>query len=278
MTAIQSVVSRARTALFVPGNSRRKFTTASTSGADLIVVDWEDSVPPGQKVTARSDTLDAFANGTTNGAPFCAIVRVDSSRLSWDLELLASLSSKPGQGLLGVMVPKCQSPDTISNVKDMLPPHLAVIPLIESAMGINRVDEIASAGVNRLALGGYDFALDTSSDLEGSLLDFARARLVIASRVADLPGPLDSPVAEFGDLLVVTRVAKRAKAFGFGGMMCIHPKQVMPVIEAFRPDKAELAWATQVLATESGAGRIASQMVDEPIQSLARRIAEHSVE
>lgn len=275
---IQSVVTHAKTALFVPGNSRRRYMTASSSGADLIVVDWEDSVPPAEKASARSATIDALVNGTPDGAPFCAIVRVDSSRLFDDLELLSSVSSEPGQGLLGVMLPKCQFPETLSRVLDMLSPHLAVIPLIESALGLHNVDEIASAGVSRLAFGAFDFALDTSADREGPLLDYSRSRLVLASRIAELPLPLDSPVAEFGDTHVVAQAARRARAFGFGGIMCIHPKQVLPAAEALRPDAAEIAWAAQVLATDPGAGRIATQMVDYPVQSLARRIAQRSME
>lgn len=279
MKTIHSAVHTATTALFVPGNKPEWFSKGVSSGADLILIDWEDSVPPTDKAAARTVTISALANETLHGPDICAMVRIDPSRAQADLALLAMLASRPGNGLLGAMLPKSHSVDAVCEARRLLPQSLAIVPLIESALGVSNVDEIASVrGIDRLAFGAFDFALDVSAKQDGPLLDYARSKLVIASTTSGLPPPLDSPIAEFGDMEAVALAATRADAFGFGGMMCIHPDQVAVVASAFKPDEAEIEWARKVIEAGAGFGRIATQMVDLPVQTLARRISQRSLD
>lgn len=267
------LVETSRTPLFVSGSSPEKFNRARSSGADLVVVDWEDSVPSSNKKEARKATVEALSAVAHHEATFFALIRVDSSSLEQDIRLLSELFGRGNSGILGIMLPKVSCAAEVESARELLPRQLALVPLIESALGIKNVGEIAQVeGVTRLAFGAIDFALDMFAGQEGPLLDYARAALVIASRAAGISAPLDSPVAEFGDLSIVERAAMSSKAFGFGGMMCIHPAQIPVVALALRPNVKEVEWARQVLEMSSMSARIATQMVDEPVRRRAKRI------
>jgi citrate lyase subunit beta/citryl-CoA lyase len=274
------------TALFVPGDRPERFAKAAAAGPDLVIIDLEDAVAPGSKSAALEAVLVALSprppSSTTdaNTAAVRAMVRVNRSGspdAAAEVAALSQLINRRGHGLVGLMVPQAEDPDLIAElVSTMTPPDgsaLAVIPLVESARGVVRaVDLAAVPGVVRLAFGALDFTLDVSSELGSTTVAFARAQLVIASRVAGIAAPLDSPATQVADLDAVTDSARTARGQGFGGKLCIHPAQVSVVRAAFRPSDAEIEWARAAMDAEGGAVQIGGQMVDRPVVERARRL------
>ena len=149
--------------------------------------------------------------------------------------------------------------------------------LIETARGFANRDEIAThPAVQRLAFGSIEFQLDLGIAGGGEALLMFRSGLVLASRLAGLPAPLDGVTVEVADLQPVAADAARARQLGFGGKLCIHPSQVGPVNAAFSPSAAELEWAQRVVAAcEAAAGAavaVDGKMVDKPVLLRAQAI------
>jgi citrate lyase subunit beta/citryl-CoA lyase len=263
------------TALFVPGDRPERFAKAAASGADVIVIDLEDAVAPGSKAAARSAAAHAL---TAAGGGVRALVRINPAGTeAFRLDLSALLADGLPAGLLGVVLAKAENTADIESLRRMLPAGLALIPLVESALGLREADALASvSGVTRLAFGAVDFALDINAGTANQYLAYARSRLVAASRAAGIAAPLDSPSTEIRDAAAVAASAAHGKGFGFGGKLCIHPAQLGAVAGAFGPTPEETTWARTVVAADAEAGGAAVQldgaMVDAPVVERARRI------
>lgn len=152
---------------------------------------------------------------------------------------------------------------------------LKVIPLIETALGLARVQQLAAApAVQRLAFGALDFQADLDIEGDDDELLFFRSQLVWQSRLAGLLPPIDGVTVPVSDEVVLTRDARR---LGFGAKLCIHPRQLAAVHVAFAPDDGQRVWAQRVLAAleASGGGAVAldGRMVDRPVALKAQRIA-----
>ncbi|WP_423184468.1 HpcH/HpaI aldolase/citrate lyase family protein [Arthrobacter sp. NyZ413] len=267
----QELVASAVTALFVPGDRPERYIKAAASGADVVIIDLEDAVAVDSKAAALAAVVGALRSGDVR-----AVVRVntwDSQSHATEIAALQALSEVDGHGLLGIMLPKADDPDSVVQLRDRFPKELALIPLIESAAGVVHALELAQlAGVTRLAFGAIDFALDINSSGDDRFLDHARSELVLASRSAGISSPLDSPCAELQDLERISESARLARNFGFGGKLCIHPRQIIPVNTAFEPTEEELAWALSVVGAEGAATQVAGQMIDRPVTERAKRI------
>ena len=267
----KDVVANATTMLFVPGDRPERFVKAHQSGADLIIIDLEDAVGPENKAMALSETVAAL---TTSQADIrlTALVRIDSNLAAEHLAALKLVSEAENNGLLGVMIPKAETAQQIQAAVNKLPAELAIVPLIESALGLVNVNEIARvAGVTRLGFGAVDFGVDTDATHE-RVTDYARANIVIASRAAGIAAPVDSPSLSIKDVDLVTAEAKRAREFGCGGKLCIHPAQVEPVKTSFRPSEEQIAWAQEIVGLEGGASQHNGVMIDKPVVDRAKRI------
>ncbi|HSN36784.1 MAG TPA: CoA ester lyase [Arthrobacter sp.] len=273
--AVSPLAASAVTALFVPGDRPERFTKAAASGADIIIIDLEDAVAPGSKAAARAAAVGALS---ASDGGVRALVRINPAGTeAFGADLSALLAGGPPAGLLGVVLAKAETAADVEHLLGVLPAGLAVIPLVESALGLREADALASViGVTRLAFGAIDFALDINSASEEQYLAYARSRLVVASRAAGIAAPLDSPSTEIRDAEAVAASAAHANGFGFGGKLCIHPAQLGPVADAFGPTAEETAWARTVLAADGDAGGAAVQldgkMIDAPVVERARRI------
>lgn len=268
----RELVADAVTALFVPGDRPDRYAKAAASGADVVIIDLEDSVAPTDKDRARDAALGALADG----ARLRALVRVNdpSGGLGrTDRVALADLVTRPGHGVLGVVVPKAGDPGALAELTGSLGPQLAVLPIVESALGVVRAYQLASVpGVTRLAFGALDLALDVGSDVDALTGQVARAQVVLASRAAGLPAPLESPATELRDTDRIEQTSREARALGFGGRLCIHPAQLAPVRAGFAPTADEIAWAHRIAAAGESAARVDDQMVDRPVLERARAI------
>lgn len=266
MTSPVPPVHLARSLLFVPGDRADRFAKAAASGADLVVCDLEDAVDPTAKDAARAAVAEWLASGGRAG------VRLNAAHTEWYAADCASLSGLPG--LVAVMVPKAEDPASLAELASRLG-GTPLIALIETALGLHRATELASApGVARLAFGSIDFALDAGASEDDEALLFARSSLVVSSRVAGLSRPIDGVTVDLDDPAAAGRDAARAQRLGFGGKLCVHPRQVEPVNAAFSPSREEVEQARRVITAAGGgaAVRVDGRMVDAPVLERARRI------
>ena len=179
-----STSSTHRSYLFVPGNRPERFDKALASGADTVIVDLEDAVAPDQKDAAR------LAVGAWLSAARPVVVRINAVDTPWFRDDLALCQRA---GVAAVMLAKSERAEDLAAVRQTVPAS-ALIPLVESAAGIDNLRAIAGApGVQRLAFGAIDFQLDMNMQATFDELVFFRSRIVLASRLARLAAPIDSP-------------------------------------------------------------------------------------
>jgi len=151
--------------------------------------------------------------------------------------------------------------------------------LIETALGVARTLELATTvGVSRLAFGHLDFAADIDSSVEDDAMLMARSWLVVASRAAQLPGPIDGVTTALDDPSLAASDAAKARRLGFSGKLCIHPSQVSAVNAAFTPSAEDVEWARRIVEVSGsgGAVRINGHMVDAPVILKAQTILDRA--
>ena len=259
--------------LFVPGTRPERFTKALDSGAGGVIIDLEDAVAPEEKETARNAVRAAWPSFTAEQKKRL-VIRSNSPGskfYSADLILAQELA------VACLLIPKSESMDEMNGAALVLP-NTALIPMIETAIGLDHLREIANANqVIRLALGNLDLQADLGMvcDPQETELETARYQIVLASRVAQIAPPVDGVTPSTDDVARIQDDAERAKRMGFGGKLCIHPKQVGIVKAAFMPSQEELAWAHRVIdadkASKGGAVKLDGRMIDRPVVLLAQR-------
>ena len=271
-------IAAARSLLFVPATRPERFAKALASGADAVVLDLEDAVPAEQKDAARA-TLVAQCAALASEDLARVLVRINAAGTSWHEADLAALVAPCAQGLGGVMVAKAESAAGLAAVAARLGPRAALVALVESLAGLDAVDYIAQAPqVLRLAFGHLDFQLDLGMRCQPAELElvFARFQIVAASRRAALAAPLDGVTTDTTNSERLQADAERARAFGFGGKLCIHPSQVARVNAAFTPSAAEIDWSRRVVEqSRARAGATFSldgRMVDLPVLRAAEAV------
>jgi len=285
-----------RSFLFAPGNHARRSEKAFTIGADAVILDLEDAVPPAEKPAARPMVAAALARPRS-----CrGYVRVNSMSTPW---CYADLVGTVGPGVDGVVVPKVESAADLHAIDWLIanlerdrgiePGTLDLLPILETAAGIQRVDRILQARslrpysgrwrVKRVAFGGVDYArdLELRPSLDEPELADARARVVLASRGAGIEPPIDSPWLHFKDSEGFARSLDRSRRHGFQGRICIHPDQVAVVNKAYSPSAEEIAMAGRIVAAfreaeakGSAAIQVDGQMIDYPVVHQAERLLE----
>lgn len=252
-----------RAYLFVPADRPERLAKARAAGADAVIVDLEDAVAPEHKPAAR----DALAAALDPRTPL--IVRINGAGTAWfddDLELCRH------PGVAAVMLPKAEGIDAACAVVERS--FKEVLPLIESARGVEQVQAIARVpGVVRLVFGSVDLSLDLGIDCapngdQQELLLF-RSQLVLASRLAGLDPPVDGVSVAIDDIARLQADAEHARRLGFGAKLCIHPRQVAAVQAVFTPSPERLQWAGRVVRGFEAAGgsvfALEGQMIDRPV-------------
>lgn len=266
------LVAAAVTALFVPGDRPERFAKAAASGAGVVIIDLEDAVAPENKATALAAAVDSLTRVDLRALARINPLGTESSKA--EIAALLNVARQAKHGLLGIVVPKAEDSMALRNLaRRCALLDLAVVPLIETALGVMGAAEIAGIpGITRLSFGAIDYALDIDAGSDDRFLDHARSALVVSSRVAGIPAPLDSPAIHIKETEKVQASAQLARGFGFGGKLCIHPSQVPVVSQAFRPGPAEVEWAESVVSAAGGASQIQGQMIDRPVIERAHRI------
>jgi citrate lyase subunit beta/citryl-CoA lyase len=277
MSSMNSPRAIAVTYLFVPGNRPERFDKALATGADAVILDLEDAVAPDDKARARSNVREWIAGHS--GAVPRTVVRINDAATRW---FAADLGMLRETGTAFAMLPKAEREEQVATVMAALGAQGRLLPIIETAQGLENVESVARApGVERLVFGTLDYGvdLDLSGDERG--LVYPSARIAIASRCAGIASPVAGVTPAIDDDARLVADLAFARAFGFGAKLCIHPRQVGVVRNAMRPTVDELAWARRVLAAaehSEGAVQVDGKMVDRPVIQKARGILERAAE
>jgi citrate lyase subunit beta/citryl-CoA lyase len=274
-----AALALARTFLFVPADRPERHARALATAAGGVIVDLEDAVAPERKVAARAQ-LQASLAALPAAQRHRLLVRVNSRGTPWHDDDRALVRELATQGLIaGVVLPKAESADDLRQLAADVGRGGVLVPLIESAAGLEAIGELAAAlQVLRLAFGNLDFQADLglACDADEAELVPVRLALVLASRRAGLAAPIDGVTPDWRDTARLAADTARARRGGFGAKLCIHPDQVAPVHAALGPGADELAWARRVMdATQAAGGGVVSldgRMVDAPVVRLAERL------
>jgi citrate lyase subunit beta/citryl-CoA lyase len=231
--------------LYVPGDRPDRFASALSSGADVVIVDLEDGVHPSRKAYARSAVSELLSSGVL------VQVRVNAD-FAPDLEAL-------GPVRVPLRLPKVESPSAVLALVSAAP-GVPVHCLLETALGVENAFAIATAhpSVASIGLGESDLRSDLGLLDDGGLVEeagllgeagllYARGRVLMAARAAQLPPPAMSIYPDVRDLEGLAASCRRGRALGFLGRAAIHPRQIPVIASAFRPSDAEVAEADALL-------------------------------
>ena len=282
-----------RSMLFLPGNNPNMLINGNCLGADAVIFDLEDAVSPDQKDAAR-----ILVRNTMRYMDFrtCEIiVRINSIDTPfWKQDIDQILPQKPGLILLpktGTAQDVLEADAYITQVEAKLGMEkntVGLMPLIETALGVENAFQIASATkrVKALFLGAEDLTADLQCKRtkEGREIEYARTRLVVAARAAGVD-VYDTPFTDVNDDEGIVTDAKLAKALGFTGKASISPRHVPVINEVFSPSQRDIDYAYEVMeairiAKEQGRGAIAlrGKMIDAPIVNRAKQTIEAAEE
>ena len=254
----------ARSWLLVNAAKTNLFDSAFTSRADQIVLDIEDAVDPKCKPQARDDVA-IWLGGRTR-----AWVRInDRSTPFWrdDIDALAGLP-----GLAGVMLAKTEAAEHVTETFDRLGGQTPVLALVESAVGIEECVSIAKArGCFRLAFGSGDYRRDTGASAEDLAMAYPRSRLVVASRVGNLPGPIDGPTVS-NSHPVLREQSVMTVSLGLTGKLCLDIDQLAVINEVISPTPSDVLWARDFLADFDARGQVIRDGSDLPRLGRAKKI------
>ena len=275
-----------RSMLFLPGNNPNMLINGNCLGADAVIFDLEDAVSPDEKDAARILVRNTMRYMDFHGCEI--IVRINSIDTPyWQKDLDQILPYRPGL----ILLPKTGSAADVlaadrymTQVEEKLgmePGTVGLMPLIETAMGVENAFSIASATsrVKALFLGAEDLTADLQCKRtkEGREIEYARTRLVMAARAAGVD-VYDTPFTDVNDDEGIEVDALLAKSLGFSGKASISPRHVDVINRVFSPTLAEIDYAYEVmeaiaLAKQQGKGAIAlrGKMIDAPIVTRAQR-------
>ncbi|MFZ5633758.1 MAG: HpcH/HpaI aldolase/citrate lyase family protein [Bacillota bacterium] len=276
-----------RSVLFAPGIDMHKMEKAVGLGADVAVLDLEDSVGVSRKQEARELVAGMLSRPRAGRALWVRVNPPDTAFFTGDM--LAVVPARPD----GIMLPKAETAAGVSRVDWLLglleahygldPGSTDLIPLVESASGIKNAGEIAACAprIKRLCFGAVDYTLDMGIELtrEGNELYYARCQLAVASRSAGIEGPIDTVYTDVKDNDGLAADCRAARSLGFQGKLVIHPGQIQAVHSIFSPTAEEIARARKVveayeqaMAGGSGVAQLDGKLIEKPIAMRARNV------
>ena len=282
-----------RSMLFLPGNTPNIIVNGEILGADAVILDLEDAVAPTEKDSARILVRNAIGR---MGFGRCeVIVRINSIDTPfWKKDLDAIIPVRPSL----IMPPKTGCAEDVRAVDAYITEleaklgmernSVRLIPLIETALGVENAFEIARASerVAAIFLGGEDLTADLhcKRTKEGNEINYARCRMVCAARAAGVE-VYDTPFTDVNDDEGIRVDTEKAKSLGFTGKSAISPRHVQAINEVFSPSQADVDYAYEVMEAirigkEQGKGAVAlrGKMIDAPIVNRAKQTIEAAEE
>jgi citrate lyase subunit beta/citryl-CoA lyase len=274
-----------RSRLYLPGDQPKLFINAATHQPDGLILDLEDSVPPSKKDDARLLVRNALCSVDFMGCE--RMVRINQLPLG-----LEDLEAIVPQKIDLILIPKVETPIQIYDIEKKIDEILEkekdlnhdifFMPIIESGLGVINAYLIATASKRNvaLAIGLEDYTADigVQRTQEGRESFFARSMLVNAARAAGIQA-IDTVFSDVDDMEGLRNSVLEAKALGFDGKGCIHPRQIAVVHEAFAPKSEEIDRAKKIVlafeeAEKKGLGVVSlgSKMIDPPVVKRAQRI------
>lgn len=269
--------------LYLPGNTPSMMLNAGLHSPDGIILDLEDSVAPAKKQEARYLVRNALRSINFYGVE--RMVRINQGDMG-----LSDLKYIVPHNVHLILIPKCESADYIQSLEkeidrikkqNKVAKRIFLMPILESALGIENAFQIAKASKNivALAIGLEDYTADLgvqrTNGGEESL--YARLRLVNAAKAAGVQ-PIDSVFSDVSDMDALRENVLRSRSLGFEGMGCIHPRQIEVIQNAFAPDSKEIEKASKIVlafreAEKQGLGVVSlgSKMIDPPVVIRALR-------
>ncbi len=276
-----------RSMLFTPGDRLDMVAKAGRSGTDAVIVDLEDAVSANRKQQARRNLEDLPASPV----PYYVRTNDAATPYFWDDVLAVGRAA-----VVGLVLPKAESPAVVDRIDGALTVlehasgrqhgSIEVIPLIESALGVRLTYEIArtSERVQCVMFGGGeqgDLVADLGAEWtpEGTGLMQARSRVLLDSRAAGIPYPMEAVFMDFRDLDALREESEIARRLGYVGKVAIHPAQIPVINEVFTPSADVVARQRKLLqafeaAEAEGKASIAvdGRMVDYAVARVARAI------
>jgi citrate lyase subunit beta/citryl-CoA lyase len=289
-----------RSGLYLPGNEPKLFMSAGLYGPDGIILDLEDSVHPDAKPAARLVVRNALRCVDFEGAE--RMVRINQLPLG-----LEDLAAVVPEGPEMILIPKVETADQVREVDDAIDAILEgsgasggsqdaaaghrplwLMPILESALGIENAFEIACAStrIAAITIGLEDYSADLGvpKTEEGAESAWARKRLVNAAKAAGVQA-IDSVYGQVDDLEGLKRWGERSRGMGYEGMGCVHPRQIRVIHEAFRPPAAQIEKALKIVAAYEqtqaegrGVVSLGSKMIDPPVVRQALTLVEQARE
>jgi citrate lyase subunit beta/citryl-CoA lyase len=269
--------------LYVPGNTSGLMINAGLHLADGIILDLEDSVAPEKKDESRYLVRNALRQVNFYGAE--RMVRINQGARG-----LEDLSFVIPHNVNLIIIPKCENADHVRSVNSeiesiqsrcSLVNSVFLMPVIESALGVENASEIARAcpEVVSMAIGLEDYTADlgVARSAEGTESLYARTRIIVAAKAAGIQ-PIDSVFSDVGDMEGLHQNVKTSKSLGFEGMGCIHPRQIQVIRQGFFPEAAEIEKSMKIVnayeaSRKKGLGVVAlgTKMIDPPVVARAMK-------
>ena len=278
-----------RSRLYLPGNEPKFYTNAGLHNPDGIILDLEDSVAPLEKDAAKYLVRNALC-----AVDFCGSERM--VRINQLPRGLDDLHFIVPHNVHVVLIPKCESAQTVIDVEEEIniikadrnvSATIYLMPIIESALGVVKAFDIASASdiVCALAVGLEDYTADLGVERtnEGRESFYARSAIVNAAKAAGVQA-IDTVFSDVNDMDALKASVLEAKSLGFEGKGCIHPRQIQVVNEAFAPTEKEIEKAKKIVlafedAEKKGLGvvTLGSKMIDAPVVKRAKHTIELAI-
>ena len=282
-------MSGRRSWLFVPGDSERKLAKGPSTGADILILDVEDSVSPARKPVARKMIAEYLDSAARGGAPLW--VRINGLHTPyWRDDVETAMAGAAD----GIVLPKPRSPADVFAVAELMDrledpergePAQILALAGETARGLMSLHEYRPGlpRLTALSWGSEDLGTDVGAlrrrREDGSLLplyEIARALTLAAATVAEVDA-IEAVYADFRNLEGFRRFTEEALEMGYVGGAAIHPAQVEILNEVFTPSGEQLAEAREIveafeLSGETGVMSIRGKMVDQPHLAQARKL------
>lgn len=273
-----------RSRLYLPGNEPKFYPNAGLHKPDGIILDLEDSVAPEEKDAAQLIVRNALRVIDFYGAE--RMVRINQLPTGLD-----DLKYIVPNNVNVILIPKCESADQVVAVeekvdeikeKHKIKNDIFFMPIIESALGVEKAYDIASASKYNcaLAVGLEDYTADigTSRTNEGKESFVARSKVVNAAKAVGIQ-PIDTVFSDVNDMEALKESVIEAKGLGFEGKGCIHPRQIQIIHKAIAPTESEIERAEKIVkafndAKAKGLGVVSlgSKMIDAPVVKRAQRV------